>query len=116
MKFLIAVTGGAMGSAVASNLSGAGYELILLVRRVAGKEDLSWDSESKWIDEARLEGFDGSVQVASMPRKGRWLPEFKQRIRDIHVGTIRLLAEALTGCQQKRVDFDLGLHYFELSV
>ena len=101
MKILIAGAGGFIGSAVASHLSTHGDEVTRLVRREASPGEVRWDPDSGTIDTAGLEGFDAVVHVASMPWNGRWTPAFKQRIRDNHVGTIQIIAEALARCQQK---------------
>jgi uncharacterized protein len=101
MKVLIAGAGGFIGSTAASYLSEQGNKVIRLVRREAGSGEVRWDPEGGTIDAAGLEGFDAVVHVASMSWNGRWTPAFKQRIRENHVGTIRLIAEALTHCQRK---------------
>ena len=101
MKIIIAGASGLIGSAVTSHLAEQGHEMTRLVRREAGTNEVRWDPASGTIDAAGLEGYDGVVQVASMPWSGRWTPAFKQRIQDNHVGTIRLVAEALANCQRK---------------
>ncbi len=101
MKVLIAGASGLIGSAAASYLAEQGHEVIRLVRREAGSGEVRWDPDGRTIDAAGLEGLDAVVHVASMSWNGRWTPAFKQRIRENHVGTIRLIAEALTHCQRK---------------
>lgn len=101
MKVLIAGASGLIGSAAASFLAEQGHEVIRLVRREAGSGEVRWDPDGRTIDAAGLEGLDAVVHVASMSWSGRWTPVFKQRIRENHVGTIRLIAEALTHCQRK---------------
>jgi uncharacterized protein len=103
MKILIAGASGFIGSAVASDLSTNGYAVTRLVRREAGAGEVRWDPEGGTIDAAGLEGFDGVVHVASMSWNSRWTPTFKQRIRENHVGSIRLIAETLANCHQKPV-------------
>lgn len=101
MKIIIAGASGLIGSAVASHLSDQGHEVTRLVRREPGPNEVHWDPDSGKIDIAGLEGFDGVVQVASMPWTGRWTSAFKQRIQANHVGTIRLIADALAACKRK---------------
>src|SRR5512133_3747011 len=101
MKVLIAGANGFIGSAVAAFLSSQGYEITRLVRQDAGPGEVRWDPDGGTIDAAGVEGFDGIVQVASMSWNARWTPTFKQRIRNNHVGAIRLIADALANCQQK---------------
>lgn len=101
MKILIAGAGGLIGSAVATYLAKQGDEITRLVRREAGLNEVRWDPDGGTIDADGLEGFDGVIQVASMPWSGRWTPAFKQRIRDNHIGAIRLIAEALANCKRK---------------
>jgi NAD dependent epimerase/dehydratase family enzyme len=101
MKVLIAGAGGLIGSAVASYLSEQGHEISRLVRRDAGQGEVRWDPDGGTVDATGLEGFNGVVHVASISWSSRWTSNFKQRIRDNHVGTIRLIAEALANCQRK---------------
>jgi hypothetical protein len=98
---LIAGAGGLIGSAVASYLSKQGCEITRLVRRDAGAGEVRWDPDGGTIDAVGMEGIDSLVHVASMSWNGRWTPAFKQRIRDNHVGTIRMIADALVNCKHK---------------
>jgi hypothetical protein len=101
MRILIAGASGMIGSAVSPYLSGQGHEVVRLVRWEAEAGQVSWDPEVGTIDTAGLEGFDGVVQLASMPWPVRWTPKFKKVMLESRVACNRLLAESLAGCQHR---------------
>ncbi len=101
MKVLIAGSHGMVGSAVTRYLVECGHAVTRLVRRTAGPDEVQWNPDAGEIDTARLEAFDGAVQVASMPWPMRWTAGVKKRLIANRVGTNRLLAESLAGCAQK---------------
>jgi uncharacterized protein len=110
VKILIAGASGMIGSTVAPYLAGQGHALVRLVRRGSSPQitgetgfegEVCWDPDAGTIDAAGLEGLDGVLHVASRRWPDRWTATAKQQIRANHVGTIRLLAEALAGCRQK---------------
>ena len=101
LRVLLAGAGGTVGSAVEVYLTGQGHQVVRLVRPgTARTGGISWNPEAGTIDKEGLEGFDGVVQVASLPM-ARWTPDFMRRWYDNRVGTNRLLAEGLAGCKQK---------------
>jgi uncharacterized protein len=101
MKILIAGSNGMVGSAVTRHLTECGHEVIRLVRHTPGPEEVWWDPDAGEIDKAGLEGFDGVIHLASAPWPMRWTDKTKQKIRLNRLGTNRLLAEALAGCEHK---------------
>ena len=101
MKILIAGSHGMVGSAVTRRLTECGHEIVRLVRHAPGPGEVWWDPEARQVDAAGLEGFDGVVQVASMPWPMRWTAKAKQKIQANRVDTNRLLAESLAGCAHK---------------
>lgn len=101
MKILIAGSHGMVGSAATNHLIECGHEVVRLVRHTPGPAEVRWDPEASQMDAAALEGFDGVVQVASMPWPMRWTAGAKQKILANRVGTNRLLAESLARCAHK---------------
>ncbi len=101
MKILIAGSHGMVGSAVTSHLIECGHEVVRLIRHTPGPGEVWWDPGSGEIDAAGLEGFDGVVQLASMPWPMRWTGKAKQQLRTNRLATNRLLAQALAGCTHK---------------
>jgi uncharacterized protein (TIGR01777 family) len=101
MKVLIAGASGMIGSVLAPYLAGRGHEVVRLVRHAPGAGEVQWDPDSGTIHATDLEGFDGVVQLASMPWAGRWTAEFKKKMIANRTGTNRLLAETLAGCKRK---------------
>ncbi len=101
MRILISGASGMIGSAVAPYLVSQGHEVVRLVRRSPGENEIQWDPDSETIEAERLEGFDGVVHLASMPWTGRWTPAFKETIRRNRIGTNGLLARTLASRKRK---------------
>ncbi len=101
MKVLIAGSHGMVGSAVTRYLTECGYEVARLVRHTPGAGEVVWNPDVGEIDQAGLDGFDGVVQVASMPWPMRWTPSVKKKLLANRVGTNQLIAEALAKCVHK---------------
>lgn len=99
----VAITGstGLVGSEVVTVLSGAGHEVVRLVRRVPSTEEkavLRWDPGTGDVDAAGLEGFDAVLHLAGENvGSGRWTAARKAAIRDSRVNGTRLLCDALAG-------------------
>jgi uncharacterized protein len=77
MRILIAGSSGMIGSAVTPFLARQGHEVVRLVRRVPGAGEVHWDPDAGVIDSAGLEGFDGVVQLATMPWPMSWSAKSK---------------------------------------
>jgi uncharacterized protein (TIGR01777 family) len=101
MKILVAGSKGMIGSAATRHLIECGHEVTRLVRQPAAPGEVRWNPDAGEIDNAGLEGFDGVVNLASMPWPMRWTVKAKRKIRDNRVATNRLLAEALAKCKRK---------------
>lgn len=99
MNILVSGSTGLVGTALIPALTGAGNEVVRLVRsksRSPSKELLGWDPEAKYIDAAGLENVDAVVHLAGEPiAAGRWNALKKARIRDSRVQGTRLLCESL---------------------
>jgi uncharacterized protein (TIGR01777 family) len=101
MKILIAGSNGMIGSAVTQYLTESGHEITRLVRHTPGPGEIGWDPDAGEIDTAGLDGFDGVIQLASMPWPMRWTENAKQKIRANRLATNHLLARSLAGCALK---------------
>jgi uncharacterized protein (TIGR01777 family) len=101
MKILIAGSNGMIGSAVTRYLTDNGHEVVRLVRRAPGIEEVFWDPDAGKIDTAGIEGYDGVVHLATMPWPLRWTGKAKQKILANRLATNRLLAESLAACERK---------------
>lgn len=101
MKLLVAGSNGMVGSAVTSHLIESGHQVIRLVRRQPGPDEIWWDPDPGQIDAASLEGFHGVINLASMRWPMRWTEKAKQKMRANRLVTNRLLAESLAKCEYK---------------
>ncbi len=96
MRVLVSGSHGLIGSALVETLSGAGHDVVRLVRGQPGPGEASWDPAAGRIDLAPLEGLDAAVHLAGVPLgERRWTEEQKARIQDSRVDSTRLLAETL---------------------
>jgi uncharacterized protein (TIGR01777 family) len=101
MKILIAGSNGMIGSAVTRHLIENGHEVVRLVRHTPGPGEVWWNPDAGEIDTAGLEGFDGVVQLATMPWPMRWTGKARQRMRANRLATNGLLAESLARSEHK---------------
>jgi uncharacterized protein (TIGR01777 family) len=94
----IALTGssGLVGGSLRAYLSGAGHEVLPMVRRDAGPGEIAWNPAAGTLDAGALEGLDGVVHLAGENiSSSRWTAEAKARIRTSRVDGTRLLCEGL---------------------
>jgi uncharacterized protein (TIGR01777 family) len=101
MKILIAGSNGMIGSAVTRHMIECGYEVFRLVRKTPGPGEVYWNPDAGEIDQAGLDGFDGVVNLATMPWPMRWTSRVKQQIRANRLATNGRLARSLAGCTRK---------------
>ncbi|MEW6719195.1 MAG: TIGR01777 family oxidoreductase [Thermodesulfobacteriota bacterium] len=101
MRIAVTGAGGLVGSAVTRLLSGAGHEVVPLIRRHPrpGEKAVRWNPETGEIDAAGLEGFDAVIHLAGESiASGRWTAARKAAIRDSRVRGTALLCDALVSC------------------
>jgi len=98
----VAVTGssGLIGSALCSQLTGDGHQVVRVVRRPvqSGEPALTWDPEAGTIDASGLEGMDAVVHLAGAGiGDHRWSEARKRIILDSRTRATALLASTLAG-------------------
>ena len=98
MHILVTGASGLVGSALASSLTSAGYELTRLVRRPPqpGEKAARWDPLMGNIDVSAFEGVDAVVHLAGESIAERWTAAKKVNIRDSRIKGTQVLCEALT--------------------
>ncbi|HEX8175166.1 MAG TPA: TIGR01777 family oxidoreductase [Pyrinomonadaceae bacterium] len=104
MKVLVSGASGLVGSAVVSNLSSKGAQVLQLVRKTPRDEahEIMWNPAEGITEAVKLEGVDAVIHLAGEPvAEGRWTEEKKRRIRESRVQGTRVLAEALAKLEQK---------------
>lgn len=100
----IAVTGasGFVGGALLRALRADDHQVLALVRRPAGPDEIAWDPASGRLDANALEGLDVVVHLAGESIAGaRWTAARKARIRQSRVAGTSLLARTLAGLRQR---------------
>ena len=95
-KVLIAGASGLVGSALIPVLEAEGAVVTRLVRSSPKVGEIEWHPNQDQIDAAKLEGFDGLINLAGENiAGGRWTDERKRKIRDSRVNGTHLLSEAI---------------------
>jgi uncharacterized protein (TIGR01777 family) len=96
MQILLSGSSGLVGKALISRLTGAGHQVIRLVRRTPTRPDeRQWNPEER-VNPIVLDRIDAVIHLAGDNiADGRWTPEKKKRIRDSRVIGTRKLAEAI---------------------
>lgn len=97
MRIAIAGSSGLIGSALVDSLTGAGHQVVRLVRRpTTANDQVHWQPESFGIDPAALAGTDAVVNLCG---KGigdrRWSGHVKQQLRDSRIIPTQVLADAV---------------------
>ncbi|MDV6012730.1 TIGR01777 family oxidoreductase [Haloechinothrix sp. LS1_15] len=99
MRVLIAGSSGFIGSALTTELRGAGHEVRTLVRRqpgnVGGDTEYAWDPPRGALSSEALDGVDAVVNLCGAPLTGRWSEARKQQLRDSRIVPTEVLAEAV---------------------
>lgn len=94
----IAITGstGLIGSALCAHLVERDHDVVRMVRRDAGPQEISWDPASGRLDAADLAGVEAVVHLAGAGiGDHRWTDEYRRILVESRVGSTRLLAERL---------------------
>jgi uncharacterized protein len=100
MRVIVSGSSGLIGKALRARLTGAGDEVVRLVRRPASAAgEVRWDPHAPGggIDPAALDGAGAVVHLAGAPiAAGRWTAARKQEIRDSRIAGTSALVSALT--------------------
>src|SRR4051812_7150579 len=92
----VAVTGssGLIGTAVCAGLTGAGHEVVRLVRREPlNPNEARWDIDAGTIDESAFQAVGAIVHLAGENIGRRWTEETRRRAWNSRVDGTKLIAE-----------------------
>jgi uncharacterized protein len=96
MKVAITGSTGLIGSALVPRLRAEGHQVIRIVRRAAGDDEVQWNPTSGTIDERELEGIDAVVHLAGAGvGDRRWSTDYKQLILSSRIDGTATLVKAL---------------------
>ncbi|OZG28383.1 TIGR01777 family protein [Williamsia sp. 1138] len=97
MRIAVAGSSGLIGTALVDSLTGAGHQVLRLVRRPTTSEnEVHWEPESFGIDPAALSGVDVVVNLCGRGiGDRRWSGHVKQQLRDSRIIPTQVLAEAV---------------------
>jgi uncharacterized protein (TIGR01777 family) len=102
MRVIISGAGGLIGTALTSELRAGGNDVVALVRRTAGDDEVQWDPAKGELAAEALAGADAVVHLAGAGiGDHRWTDEYKREIRDSRVKGTTLLAERIAECSQR---------------
>lgn len=101
MRIAVAGSSGLIGTALVDSLTGAGHQVLRLVRRPTTSEhEVHWQPESFGIDPAALAGVDVVVNLCGRGiGDRRWSGHVKQQLRDSRIIPTQVLAEAVRVAQ-----------------
>lgn len=97
-RLRVAITGasGMIGSMLAPALTGAGHEVIRVVRKTPAPGEIRWDPAGSGLDPMALDGVDAVVHLAGENiAQGRWTKARKRAILESRNLGTKLLAEAM---------------------
>ncbi|WP_020105724.1 TIGR01777 family oxidoreductase [Nocardia sp. 348MFTsu5.1] len=97
MRIAIAGSSGLIGSALVESLTGAGHQVIRLVRQPStAPNQIHWAPDSFGIDPKALDGVDAVVNLCGRGiADHRWSGRVKQEIRDSRIIPTQVLAESV---------------------
>ncbi|MDP9823610.1 TIGR01777 family oxidoreductase [Nocardioides massiliensis] len=103
MRFLIAGSSGFLGTALREHLTGAGHDVVRLVRGEAkGPGESAWDPYAGRLDAAQVEQADVVVNLAGRPLMGNpHSGTYRRDLRESRVRTTAVLAEAIAASGRK---------------
>ncbi len=95
MKVALTGSTGLIGTALSASLTGAGHDVVRLVRRDARSAgEAHWDIAGGTIDEEALQGVGAIVHLAGESIGQRWSAAARRRVLESRVEGTRLVAEA----------------------
>jgi uncharacterized protein (TIGR01777 family) len=96
----IAITGasGLIGSALSHRLADDGHEVVPVVRRAPGDNEIGWSVSENRIDDGAFDGIDAVVHLAGAGiGDHRWTDDYKREILESRTVGTALVANAVTG-------------------
>lgn len=100
-RFLLAGASGLIGTQLAAFLRTGGHEVVQLVRRGAGVEQIEWDPGRGRLDPASIEGFDAVISLSGENvAEGSWTPARREQLRSSRLGPTSLLARTFALLQR----------------
>ncbi|MFK8023708.1 MAG: TIGR01777 family oxidoreductase [Ilumatobacter sp.] len=94
----IAITGasGLIGTALTDTLRAGGHEVVPVVRRAPGDNEIGWSVDEKRIDEGAFDGIDGVVHLAGAGiGDKRWTDDYKRELLQSRTVGTALVAQAV---------------------
>lgn len=102
---IVAVTGstGLVGTALVAALEADGHVVRPMVRREVREpeREIRWSPASRAIEASKLNGVEAVVHLGGRNVATRWTDSVKRDIRDSRVKSTQLLAETLSGLENK---------------
>lgn len=96
MRIAIAGSSGFLGTHLVADLTGAGREVVRLVRRPPrGPSEVRWDPRAGSLDPAVLSTVDAVVNLAGANVGRYWTAAYRRKIRDSRIDTTATIARAL---------------------
>ena len=96
MRVIISGASGLIGTALSASLHADGHQVVALVRRAAGPNEIQWDPAKGVLAADALDGADAVVHLAGAGiGDHRWTAEYKREILDSRVRSTTLLADTI---------------------
>jgi uncharacterized protein (TIGR01777 family) len=101
---MISGASGLIGTALTKELRSSGHDVVALVRRPAGTDEVQWDPAAGTLPAAALHGVDAVVHLAGAGiGDHRWTDAYKREVLDSRVRSTTLLAERIAAAAVKPV-------------
>ncbi|HEX2610332.1 MAG TPA: NAD-dependent epimerase/dehydratase family protein, partial [Gemmatimonadales bacterium] len=98
---LVSGASGLIGTPLVEHLEAKGHRVTRLVRRPAGKNEVSWDPLGPGLDLSSLPRVDAVVNLAGENIATRWTSAARRRIHDSRVFGTQLLSRAIARLQPR---------------
>ena len=109
MKVIVSGASGLIGSALCTKLASGGHDVVKLVRRTAGPNEIEWDPANGKLAADSLDGADAVVHLAGAGiGDKRWTKEYRQLILDSRVKSTTLLADTIAASSNRPPTFLSG--------
>lgn len=96
MRVIISGASGLIGSALSASLRADGHQVVALVRREAGADEIRWDPANGVLAADALDGADAVVHLAGAGiGDHRWTDDYKRELLDSRVKSTMLIAATI---------------------